>query len=100
MAVLDGQKSQNMNIMLAKFGSKTKLSDVIEALVTLNLTSFSLGILTTMLDYTPAAFAETGEVESIKTAVATHGIDKLGKAERYLFELSKVPYHIPSLAHI
>lgn len=60
--------------------------------MSLNLASFTLGILNTMLDYTPAAFAETGEVESIKTAIATHGIDKLGKAERYLFELSKADH--------
>lgn len=43
-----------------------------------------------MLDFTPAAFTEGGEVESIKTAVNSHGLDKLGKAERYLYELSKV----------
>jgi hypothetical protein len=30
VAVLDGQKSQNMNIMLAKFGNKTKLGDILE----------------------------------------------------------------------
>lgn len=30
VAVLDGQKSQNMNIMLAKFGSRCKISDIIQ----------------------------------------------------------------------
>jgi hypothetical protein len=109
VAVLDGQKSQNMNIMLAKFGSKTKLSDIIEvspppppsalipqAIVTLRLASFSLGILSTMLEFTPLAFADTGEVEAIRTAANTHGIEKLGKAERYLLELSKVSLPSPS----
>ncbi len=91
MAVLDGQKSQNMNIMLAKFGSKTKISDIIGAIVTLHLASFTFAIVTTMLDYTPGTF-EGGEVEAVKTAANTHGIDKLGRAEKYLFELSKVHY--------
>ena len=30
VAVLDGQKSQNMNIMLAKFGSRRKISEIIQ----------------------------------------------------------------------
>ena len=62
-----------------------------QAIVTLRLASFSLGILSTMLEFTPASFADTGEVEAVRVAAKTHGIEKLGKAERYLLELSKVP---------
>mmetsp|Transcript_4831 Transcript_4831/g.7348 ORF Transcript_4831/g.7348 Transcript_4831/m.7348 type:complete len:1311 (+) Transcript_4831:91-4023(+) len=91
VAVLDGQKSQNMNIMLAKFGSRRKVSEIVQAIVNLDTGSFTLPIVMTMLDFTPATFADTGEVAAIKTAVETHGIDKLGKAERYLHEIAKVP---------
>lgn len=46
----------------------------------------------TMLDFTPAAFAETGEVAAIKAVVDAQGTENLGKAEKYLHELAKVRY--------
>jgi hypothetical protein len=90
VAVLDGQKSQNMNIMLAKFGSRRKVSEVIHAIVSLQSASFTLSTVNTMLEYTPASFADSGEVEGIRAVVARDGVGKLGKAEAYLHELAKV----------
>ena len=58
--------------------------------MTLQVESFTLPSVMTMLDFTPASFAETGEVEAIKAVVSTQGTEKLGKAERYLHELAKV----------
>lgn len=37
-----------------------------------------------------ASFADSGEVEGIRAVVARDGLEKLGKAEAYLFELAKV----------
>ena len=90
VAVLDGQKSQNINIMLAKFGSRRKVSEIIQAIVSLQSASFTLSTVNTMLEYTPASFADTGEMRRIEETVAKDGIEKLGKAEAYLYELSKV----------
>ncbi len=50
-----------------------------------------------MLEFAPSTFAEGGELESIRQAVKEHGLEKLGKAERYLFELSQVPRVEPML---
>ncbi|CAE7555784.1 unnamed protein product, partial [Symbiodinium microadriaticum] len=60
------------------------------AIVTLEVESFTLPSVMTMLDFTPASFADTGEVEAIKAVINSQGMDKLGKAERYLHELAKV----------
>lgn len=37
-----------------------------------------------------ASFADSGEVEGIRAVVARDGVEKLGKAEAYLYELAKV----------
>jgi hypothetical protein len=76
--------------MLAKFGSRRKVSEIIHAIVSLQSSSFTLSTVNTMLDYTPASFADTGEIEGVRAVVAKDGIDKLGKAEAYLYELAKV----------
>lgn len=89
MAVLDGQKSQNMNIMLAKFGSRRKVSEIIHAIVSLQHSSFTLSTVSTMLEYTPASM-EGGEVGRVTAVVEREGVEKLGKAEAYLYEMSKV----------
>jgi hypothetical protein len=43
-----------------------------------------------MIEFAPSTFNEGGEINLITAAVKEKGIEKLGRAERYLYEMAQV----------
>jgi hypothetical protein len=58
----------------------------------LRVEAFTLPTIHSMIEFAPSSFADGGEIALItKTAREQGGGDRLGKAERYLLEMSQVP---------
>ena len=83
--LIDGKKSQNMNIMLAQFG-KRPLTDVAGDVHNLNSDNLGISAVNALLNFIP----EREEIANVKSFVTKDPNAKLGKAEKYILAFADV----------
>lgn len=87
-SALDAKRSQNLTIMLSKFG-KTSSDVIAQAVQEFNLEAINQNVIQIMIDQLPTG----DEQQAVKKRFAECGSDasKLDRAEQYVLETSKVP---------
>jgi len=88
VSLIDGKRSMNMNVMLAQFG-KRSMTEIQRILIDMDGESIGIGGITSLLDFVP----EMDEIAVVKKymEVAGNEEENLGKAELYIYHVSKVP---------
>ncbi|GMI13734.1 hypothetical protein TrLO_g2465 [Triparma laevis f. longispina] len=88
VSLVDGQRSQNMNIMLAQFGRKD-FADIAKAITQLDDEFVGLAGITSIIDFLP----EPDEINAIKGYINSgKDPENLGKAERFILAIHNVPW--------
>lgn len=100
--VLDPQRSQNINIMLAKFG-KRSMESIAESIMNFEADALGISSLSALLQFVPTADEIKKIADFIAAKVKAKGADapstvdtkalaamNIGRAEQYIFAMSKV----------
>ncbi|GMH81471.1 hypothetical protein TrST_g12021 [Triparma strigata] len=88
VSLVDGKRSQNMNIMLAQFGRK-EFTDIARAITQLDDEFVGLAGITSIIDFIP----EPDEINAIKGYINSgKDPENLGKAERFILAIHNVPW--------
>lgn len=86
ISFLDRKRSQNMNIMFVQFG-KRSFSEIVDNIINFDTDSLKLFQISSLLDY----IHQIEEISAINKCVNSgDDINLLGKAEKFILEISKV----------
>lgn len=86
VSILDGKRSQNLSILLSRFGKAT-LEEIRDGIIKLDEAMFELGTLKALETFVPT----DEEMEQIKDYLKTGDIKMLGKAEQFFVLIDPIP---------